>query len=124
MFDLVLACASLDGALGMLLAHVHGLPMVEGADIVKRIPHVGRQGYLAGQGTIPPSVGYKLMMNTIKPHGIGIASDVANAKPPSRGSNGPNSRLNARKRWWPKASNGPAGFGVWSRPPNENDSPK
>ncbi|MBZ9777167.1 hypothetical protein [Mesorhizobium sp. CO1-1-8] len=64
----------------MLLAHVPGLPMVEGAAIVKRIPHVGRQRYLAGQGTIPPSVGYKLMMNTIKPHGIGIASDVANAK--------------------------------------------
>ena len=64
----------------MLLARVLDLPMIEGADIVKRIPHVGRQRYLAGQGTIPPSVGYKLMMNTIKPHGIGIASDVANAK--------------------------------------------
>lgn len=105
----------------MLLARVLDLPMIEGADIVKRIPHVGRQRYLAGQGTIPPSVGYKLMMNTIKSHGIGIASDVANAKQRVERAD---LAIERAERWWPKASNGPAGFGVWSRPPNEIDSPK
>lgn len=42
MLDLVLAWGSLDGALGMMLARTLGIPMVEGAEIIGKMPASAR----------------------------------------------------------------------------------
>jgi len=46
MLDLILAWGSLDGALGMMLARVMGIPMVEGAELVSGMPATARFAHM------------------------------------------------------------------------------